>query len=162
LSRSQTPRKASLFSKSTGPTSIRLKANLGFYASQGVLAVYGTSVLRTVALAGWLVGPFSVAFGVIGNVLFYLQPNPTHPAAIGEECRKRLRAALTYAGRLSSDAAVVVAHSQGSVIAVDLRQRGELEFPLLTLGSPPGSLYHFTSDFLAMTCCSDSARDWRG
>lgn len=109
--------------------------------SHGVLAVYGTSVLRTIPLAGWLVGPFAVALRVIGDVLFYIQPNPAHPAAIGEECRKRLRAALTYCRRQPSDTALVIAHSQGSVIAVDLRRRGELEFPLLTLGSPTGTLY---------------------
>ena len=109
--------------------------------TQGILAVYGTSVLRTLPVAGWLVGPFSVALRVIADILFYLQPNPKSPAAIANECKARLRAAISCCARIPTDSAVVVAHSQGTVIAVDLRQRGELQFPLLTLGSPVRSLY---------------------
>jgi hypothetical protein len=110
-------------------------------SSSDILTVYGRSVLRTIPFLGWLAGPFSVALRLIGDVLFYVQPNVTHPAAIGDECRKRLRAALLYATRDPHDSVLIIAHSQGSVIAADLRLRGEFRCPLLTLGSPLRSLY---------------------
>ena len=109
--------------------------------SAGILAVYGTSILRTLPFLAWLVGPFAVALRVVGDVLFYVQPRGGHPAAIGDESRSRLRAALAYATRNPADEVIVVAHSQGSAIAADLRQRGELRCPLLTLGCPIASLY---------------------
>lgn len=127
---------AVLYIGSTGMPADCLKSSSGC-----ILDVYGRSVLRTLPLAGWMVGPFAVALHVIGDVRFYIQPNASHPAAIGEECRNRLRAALAYATRGPTDRVVVIAHSQGSVIAVDLRQRGELQCPLLTMGSPVTSLY---------------------
>jgi len=130
------------------------------HSSSGcIFDVYGRSVLRTLPFAGWMVGPFAVALRVIGDVLFYIQPNGSHPAAIGEECRDRLRAAFAYATRKHSDRVVVVAHSQGSVIAADLRQRGELQCPLLTMGSPVSSLY---SRFLGIELIGgqESAEPW--
>ena len=130
--------------------------------SAGILAVYGKSVLRTLPFLGWTVGPFAVALRVAGDVLFYVQPNEAHPAAIGEECRRRLRAALAYATRNPADRVVVVAHSQGSAIAADLRQRGELQCPLLTLGSPVlFTLCALPGDRPSQRRCGNGALDQR-
>ncbi|HMD87359.1 MAG TPA: hypothetical protein VKO18_21940 [Terriglobia bacterium] len=106
-----------------------------------ILQVYRTSVLRTLPLLAWLIGPFAVVLQVIAGVLFYLQPNPHHPAAIAERCRRRLSLALGYAGRAPGRKVIVLAHSQGSVIASDLKLSGHFSGPLVTIGSPVGSLY---------------------
>jgi hypothetical protein len=104
-----------------------------------ILETYEMSVWRSLPYLAWLVGPFGVALGVIGDVLFYLQPNDQHPASTRAVCRARLRAALRLAR--SGGAVVVVAHSQGSVVAADLRAAGELRAPLVTCGSPVSTLY---------------------
>lgn len=105
-----------------------------------IIEIYRTSVWRTLPFLAWLVGPFAVALDAIGDVVFYIQPNEKHPAAIGEICRSRLRAALRYAQLRQADV-TVLAHSQGSVIAADLRASRELGAPLVTIGCPLGSLY---------------------
>jgi hypothetical protein len=105
-----------------------------------IIEIYRTSIWRTLPFLGWLVGPFALVLDVIGDVVFYIQPNEKHPAAIGEACRSRLRAALRYAESSQADV-TVLAHSQGSVIAADLRARQELGAPLVTIGCPLGSLY---------------------
>jgi hypothetical protein len=111
-----------------------------FTVPENILEIYRLSVLRTFPLLGWLVSPLAVVLDVIGDVVFYLQPNDKHPAAIGEACRKRLRAALRYA-EAAPETTTVLGHSQGSVIAADLRARQELGVPLVTIGCPLGSLY---------------------
>jgi hypothetical protein len=109
--------------------------------NESILAIYRTSALRTLPLLAWLVGPFAVVLEVIGGVLFYLQPNPYHPAAIKQRCEKRLKLALRYAGKAPGRQVIVLAHSQGSVIASDLKLTGDWDGPLITIGSPVQSLY---------------------
>lgn len=115
-------------------------SSLGGGATKTILETYETSVWRSVPYLAWLVGPFAVTLGVIGDVLFYLQPDDQHPLSTRATCRARLRAALEYAFADGS-AVVVVAHSQGSVVATDLRATGELCAPLVTCGSPVSTLY---------------------
>jgi hypothetical protein len=107
----------------------------------GVLDIYRNSIWRTIPYLGWLVGPFAIALNVVGDVLFYARPADTHPAAIGPRCRDRLLSALVYAGERFGGNVVLLAHSQGSVIASDLRLTAGLEVPLVTVGSPVHSLY---------------------
>jgi len=114
----------------------------GARSSVTILAVYELSVLRTLPLFGWLAGPFALVLTVVGEVLFFLQPDPLHPSSIRRECLDRLAAAVSYAIReAGAQEVVVIAHSQGSVIAAELRRQGKLPCALLTLGSPVFSLY---------------------
>jgi hypothetical protein len=110
-----------------------------------ILDIYQTSVLRTLPYLAWLVGPFALVLDVLGDVLFYLQPNERHPAAIAKRCKERLVAAINFAeatvGEKPERKVVVLAHSQGSVIASDLRAEGKCRYPLVTAGSPIYSLY---------------------
>ncbi len=106
-----------------------------------VLDVYRLSVLRTLPLVFWSAPAFAVVLRIVGDVLFYVQRNEKHPASIGEECRRRLKVALHYARANPADSLVVIAHSQGTVIAADVRREKGEAFPLLTLGSPITSLY---------------------
>lgn len=109
-----------------------------------ILSVYKNSVLRIIPWVLWIIGPLSLVLDIIGDVVFYLQPNVNHPAAIAQRCRDRLAAALDYAdseyGKKGYDQ-VVFAHSQGTVIAADLRASGQLKCSLVTAGSPIDSLY---------------------
>lgn len=126
-------------------------AGLGVYtillALQGepldrsLLDIYEFSILRVLPYLAWLVGPFSIVLDVIGDVLFYIRPQGAHPASSRAACDRRLTAALEHALASSSEV-LVVAHSQGSVIAANvLGRRGDRRIRLLTLGSPLGALY---------------------
>lgn len=117
-------------------------------AEGGILEIYIVSVWRTLPYVLWLFGPFALVLGVIGDVLFYLQPSKEHPAAIGHVCRARLTAALQYALESRNDSVSVLAHSQGTVIATDVLRDlsressgGSRSIGLVTLGSPLDSLY---------------------
>jgi len=110
-------------------------------SSEHVLDIYKVSVWRTLPYLAWLVGPLSVALKITGDVLFYLQPSATHPAAVGQQCRARLEAALDYAKNTYGRTPVIVAHSQGTVIAADVLSQRGFDCPLITLGSPIESLY---------------------
>ena len=132
----------------------------GGQANADIIAVYKQSVLRTLPLLGWLVGPFAVVLTVAGEVLFFLQPNCSHPASIRTECLRRLELAVAYARKtVSSDEVVVLAHSQGSVIAAELRRQGRMDCALITIGSPVSSLY---GRFLGVDLCDRqlSSRPW--
>jgi hypothetical protein len=116
-------------SATTGPT------------GNSILEVYRHSVWRTVPYAAWFLGPFAIALDVVGDVVFYARPQDRHPAAIAGRCRARLQAALSYAARKFGTRVVILAHSQGSMIAADLRLIAGLDVPLVTVGSPVHSLY---------------------
>jgi hypothetical protein len=129
---------------------------IGAPSSKTVLQIYELSVLRTLPLLGWVVGPFSVALRFMGEVLFFLEPNPLHPASIREECLRRLSAAVHYVRQKHpGEETVILAHSQGSVIAAELRRQGKLPFMLVTLGSPVSSFYE---RFLGIDLVSDGAQ----
>jgi hypothetical protein len=122
-----------------------------------LLEIYQDSVLRTLPYLMWLIGPFAIALDVIGDILFYLQPNRRHPAAIAEVCKRRLVAAVNYAeGKGSGHKVVVLANSQGSKIAADLRDEREIPFTLVTTGSPVDALY---SRFLGVENDVNQARE---
>jgi hypothetical protein len=110
-----------------------------------ILDIYQRSVLRTLPYLAWLVGPFALVLDVIGDVLFYLQPNKRHPAAIAERCKIRLEAAINFAKRKMGGSpehkVVVLANSQGAKIAADLRDEGKVSCPLVTTGAPVSTLY---------------------
>jgi hypothetical protein len=137
-------------------------------AAGGIIEIYALSVWRTIPYAVWLRGPFGLALDVVGDVLFYVQPDPNHPAAIGALCRGRLAAALRYARATGGDNLVVLAHSQGTVIATDvLRELPQEEgadwggLGFVTLGSPLDALYaRFLGEEKTMTEIS-SIRQWR-
>lgn len=134
-----------------------------------LIDIYKTSILRILPFGAWFVGPMSKVVDVVGDVLFYLLPvsrpisvgqnKPTqlqdtipasysagskgwsdHPSATRHLCLRRLNAAYEYALARYGQV-VVLAHSQGSKIALDLRSTLSKPFPLLTCGSPISSLY---------------------
>jgi hypothetical protein len=123
----------------------RLPESVGIDDDIKLLEIYETSVLRTLPYLAWLVGSFALVLDVLGDLLFYIQPNKRHPAAIAELVKLRLQAAINFAKRKTGSSperkVVVLANSQGSKIAADLRDEGKVSFPLVTTGSPVSSLY---------------------
>lgn len=108
--------------------------------SADLVEIYRVSVLRTLPYFLWFTGPYALVADVLGDVLFYLQPSGR--TAIRQTCENRLRAALEYARGGAADASIVVlAHSQGSVIAGNMKLRGNMSADLVTIGSPFDSLY---------------------
>jgi hypothetical protein len=108
-----------------------------------ILSVYTTSVLRTLPLLAWFAGPFAVVLDVAGDVMFYLQPNLEHPASIQRTCHSALSVAIHHALETANegDEVVVLAHSQGSVIAAQVLADRPCGVALVTIGSPLQSLY---------------------
>lgn len=106
-----------------------------------ILAIYRTSILRALPYLGLLVGPFAVAMDVIADVLFYVRPEDGHPASTRTVCRDRFRRALDFACQDLNGSVVVLAHSQGSVIAADVLAETQLPVTLFTVGSPVSALY---------------------
>ena len=114
-----------------------MKQHLG--PTPSVLAIYVRSAFRVVPYLFLMVGPLSVVTGIVVDVLFYVAD--VKPLWTAEVLRNRFRTALAYAIVHSAPVAVV-AHSQGSVIAVDVIGEGSI-IPsyLFTAGSPIHSLY---------------------
>ena len=114
--------------------------------SQAALWVYGLSSLRFIPYLPLMIGPLAFVAGIVVDVLFYI----TNDASISTAgvLRRRLGIALDYV-RSQTDAPIILAaHSQGSVIAVDVLGResaspGGARVPvcLVTAGSPIFSLF---------------------
>jgi hypothetical protein len=109
------------------------------------LDIYWWSAARVVPFVPFLVGPLTVLLDVAGDVVFYLLPE-THALSTSGETRRRLRVIME--GVAPDDTVVVLAHSQGSVIAADVMEDLVRRVPargatirLVTMGSPIDTLY---------------------
>lgn len=88
-----------------------------------------------------LIGPGRTILDVTGDIIFYILPEE-FPAATALPLRRRLETLFDHLGEICRGAPVLVAYSQGSVIAVDAVQaRPDFAGPLITVGSPVQSLY---------------------
>ena len=103
-----------------------------------ILETYQYSALRLLPYLVAVLTPLGVVMDVLGDVGFYLATRRN--LDIGVEARKRLTQALGVARR-SSKQIVVVAHSQGSVIAYDAVADGPSIDRLVSIGSPISTLY---------------------
>jgi hypothetical protein len=112
-----------------------------------VLDVYRVSALRVLPYLPFLFGPLAIITDVVGDVAFFLHPDEKNPMSVRRACRDRLRAVLRASPAGSGSApigCILVAHSQGSVVAfdellADLALAARVQ--LVTLGSPLESLY---------------------
>jgi hypothetical protein len=98
--------------------------------------IYRISILRTIPFLSWFIGPLATITGVIGDILFYIQPDEKAKHATRKKCLQRLQYAMEYANTLPSASKVVVAHSWGTVVAVDHLFEHPAKVQLVTLGSP--------------------------
>jgi hypothetical protein len=102
--------------------------------------IYQKAILRILPFLLWLVGPLATLTDVIGDVLFYIQPNKKAAHATQTKCLSRLNNAVTYAQSVNPDEIVIISHSWGSVVATDYFNNQKTNIKLLTLGSPVESL----------------------
>lgn len=110
--------------------------------NQNVLEIYTWSAMRAIPFIPFLIGPFAIVLDVLGDVLFYLLPSRFHQSTV-QTTRLRLQRLLRGLHDDSNGAkTVVLSHSQGSVIALDvLGSNPDLGVRLITAGSPISSLY---------------------
>lgn len=125
--------------------------------SQDVLTVYTVSALRVLPWLAAVITPVATLLDVLADVVFYitdrnLKYDEAKPSAAGsqrapfssfEVCNKRLEQILDYAKDRYAWIHVV-AHSQGSVIALEVLSASKwrpLNIKLTTIGSPLGPLY---------------------
>jgi hypothetical protein len=104
------------------------------------LQVYAISALRVVPYLALVVGPLATAAGIAVDVLFYVAR--TESLSTAAVLRKRFRLALDYATAQGSPI-IVAAHSQGTVIAVDVigGDAPDSRLYFVTAGSPLQTLY---------------------
>jgi hypothetical protein len=107
-----------------------------------VMQIYAISSTRIIPFMFFLIGPGRILVDVLGDVLFYLLPGRRTPAT-AETARARLREVIAAVQSQSpGNKVVVLAHSQGSVIAADTIGRlNANDCKLITIGSPIQSLY---------------------
>ena len=110
-----------------------------------VLDVYRRSALRIIPYVIAALGPLNIVMDVLGDVAFYLAKHSG--LTISEAACTRLRQLLVELrdpDRSPERSIVVVAHSQGSIIAAQVLSAASLADYLVTVGSPVQSLYrHF-------------------
>jgi hypothetical protein len=108
--------------------------------------LYGSMSLLTVFLLYLAFGPLRVMVNIIADILFYILPSD-QPLSIQRSTRERFSSILTLLNKEGVEP-VVVAYSQGSMIAYDVLT-GSAGAPaptvkikrLVTVGSPVASLY---------------------
>lgn len=112
-----------------------------FGSNLSVLEIYVISALRVVPYLALMVGPLSLVTGIAVDVLFYIADH--HSTWTANILRERFAAALAHATTEESRRVAVIAHSQGSVMALDVI--GQLppgrQPSVFTAGSPTESLY---------------------
>ncbi|MEQ9059876.1 MAG: hypothetical protein RLW61_10695 [Gammaproteobacteria bacterium] len=112
-----------------------------------VWEVYSWSSMRFLPYLFFFIGPLSIATAVIVDILFYIVPKSEDSESVvdlsaGRMVRHRLLQVIRHQAE-RGEQIVVVAHSQGSVIAIDAlgRDNNASVTALITAGSPAYSLY---------------------
>ena len=111
-----------------------------------ILHIYALSMLRVTPYLTFFGTGIGVVLAVAADVVFFLLP-PSHPLSIQGATTKRLRILLDHLGAVSGNKVLVIAHSQGSVIAVTTLDGSDAQVELVTLGSPIDSLYRCFLDW---------------
>jgi hypothetical protein len=111
-----------------------------------VFEVYAVSSGRIVSFLPVVAGPLALVADVVIDVIFYVTPHAGLNTA--SVLRRRLHKVIGWVRRENSERPItLVAHSQGSVIAVDVIGRpkqfplGDTEIRLITMGSPIAALH---------------------
>jgi hypothetical protein len=137
----------------------RLTQRLGTITD--VTSLYTWSALRVVPclLLLWL-SPAWQVLKALGEMGFYLMPPDDSSLSSRPASRERLAQLLRFLDRGCYDRIHVIAHGQGSVIALDVLRKAELHHPLAltTCGSPAGTLYR---DLLDWPSPGAGTAEWR-
>lgn len=129
-------------------------------AAADVTTIYTWSALR---LLPWLVlvaTPVGLWLGALSEAGFYLMPPDGSGLSSRQAGGERLSHVLRFLDRGDYDRIHVIAHRQGSVVALEVLQSTELSLPLAltTLDCPAGTLY---GDLLDGPGASAGSAEWR-
>jgi hypothetical protein len=103
-----------------------------------LMAIYTASSLRVVPWLGLAVGPLQTVTNIVADVLCYVLPQ-AFPLSIAKAAKERVETLLRNINLADT---IVLAHSQGSVVAHAVLSKMKANGPLLiTAGSPLWSLY---------------------
>ena len=108
-----------------------------------LLRIYSYSAMRARPYLPLLVGPLAILMDILGDVLFYLLPAEAILGTAPQTQAKVADVIKSLKQNKPNNKVIVLAHSQGTVIAIDAL--GSAAVPgcdLITLGSPIESLYH--------------------
>lgn len=104
------------------------------------LDIYKISILRLIPFLAWVAGPISIILDVIGDILFYINPDQRAKYSIQNECKSRLKNIIKNEISKGKTHILIAAHSWGTVVANDVLSENDFECELITLGSPLESL----------------------
>jgi hypothetical protein len=105
------------------------------------LEIYRLSATRLLPFVFLLVGPLRLSLEVAADVLFYLLP-ARFSLSTNRDVRQRLEILLEHLSASGKPPAVILAHSQGSKIALDVSNAAKHPPPrFISLGSPINALY---------------------
>ena len=107
-----------------------------------ILSVYALSASRVLPFLPLFIGPLALLFDVLGDILYYIIP-PSKKYSTAQQTKSMLEAAIKDVSQRADDV-VVLSHSQGTVIALDVigsESNASINVRLITTGSPIVSLY---------------------
>jgi hypothetical protein len=104
-----------------------------------VLSVYQESVLRILPYLLGAIAPVRMLLDVLGDVVFHVVPKNSS-LSILEQVTGRLDAILRHVTE-PGVRVTVLAHSQGSIVALEAIRRGRYPVDLVTVGAPVHTLY---------------------
>jgi hypothetical protein len=110
---------------------------------KSILTIYSVSALRLFNLLPVLLPFVRVILDVAGDIIFYLQPRTSKLSSLPQTLPRLKKMLASIRHERPANFILVLAHSQGSVIAWTAlcEQPGDAD-ELLTMGSPLTTLYH--------------------
>jgi len=113
----------------------------GDSTDKSILDIYKKATLRIIPYIAWIIGPLSIAFDAIGDVLFYLEEED-NDYATKDICFAKIKSIMDCYGKDESSNLIILAHSWGSKLMLDYinENKNIKECTFLTIGSPIDSI----------------------
>lgn len=117
-------------------------------ARLNVFEIYAASSMRLLGFLPSTVGPLRLGLRIAADVVFYIVPENGSKLAMAERAQRRFRELMVGLGQQFKDRILIIAYSQGTMIAANalpVTESGQITF--ITAGSPIQTLY---GDFLGI------------
>lgn len=115
---------------------------LAFLAPLDVFTIYAGSSMRLLGFLPSTVGPLRLGLRIAADVVFYIVPAEGSKLAMAARAQRRFRELIVGLSRQFKDRILVIAYSQGSVIAANaLPVTESAQTNFITAGSPIETLY---------------------
>jgi hypothetical protein len=111
-------------------------------AGLNVFEIYAASSMRLLGFLPSTVGPLRLGLRIAADVVFYIVPEKGSKLAMAERAQRRFRELMIGLSQQFKDRIVVIAYSQGTMIAANalpVPASGQIKF--ITAGSPIETLY---------------------